>query len=426
MLSGRIKYKALVTEIKDNSHAICFLQEDACSQNPLPGFQKLEAFCSVLVELGLIETKLSLTTETEQRNELLQLWNTVEEHDKRPQQFTQLYRTHWGNTLYCRTKRDDLVDAAVIQKLKMAKRYAPAQQDISAQHNRLMYTLVKLLWLRSPQGSRTSPEKGTIFKAYERIQHQVSVEDSILSKAGIPLPKINIKTVRDFIRCQERLNATRQPSTITKTTSSAELPPAPHQPALLPPPDYPLMEYVPTPSMAGTKALKERAGVMELLTQPRPLLPLPIRAPQPLLPLPMRGTHATSTITRPVPSPSSATPETAGPSTWHPTMSAIQSIAIVPANTFTTSQSTDSPFYWSRATNYKRKLMDHPSDVGTKLPRFLQKLPSCKVCGQPTQGHKKFKKKSFCPVKMMSPSKGLDNRVYDSYEQFTSIVDSLE
>ena len=378
----------------------------------------------MLLEIGLTQGKLSLTTE--QRNRVLEAWNVVDELDKQPQQFNQLYRTHWGNTLYCRTKRDDLVEAAVVQRVKMAKRYAPAQQDISAQHNRLMYTLVKLLWLRSPQGSRTSPEKGTILKAYERIQHRVLVEDPILSKAGIPLPKINIKTVRDFIRCQERLlnlNATRQPSTITKTTSisSAELPPAPHQPAVLPPPDYPLMEYVPTPSMAGTKALKGRAGVMELLTQPRPLLPLPITAPQPL-PLPMRGTHATSTITRPVPSPSSATPETAGPSTWHPTMPAIQSIAIMPANTFTTSQSTDSPFYWSRATYYKRKLKDHPSDVGTKL----QKLPACKVCGQPTQGHKKYKKKSFCPVKMMSPSKGLDNRLYDSYEQFTSVVESLE
>ncbi|XP_046870064.1 uncharacterized protein LOC124462503 [Hypomesus transpacificus] len=123
---------------------------------------------SALLEIGLIDTKLSLTTE--QRNELLQLWNTVEEHDKRPQQFTQLHRTHWGNTLYCRTKRDDLVDAAVIQKLKMVKRYAPAQQDISALHNRLMYTLVKLLWLRSPQGSCSSPEKTTILKAYEWIQ----------------------------------------------------------------------------------------------------------------------------------------------------------------------------------------------------------------------------------------------------------------
>lgn len=179
----------------------------------------------------------------------------MEEHDKQPQQFNQLYRTHW----------DDLVDAAVVQRLKMAKRYAPAQQDISAQHNRLMYTLVKLLWLRSPHGSRSSPEKSTILKAYERVQHRILVEDPILCKAGIPLPKVNVKTVRDFIRHQERLlnlHATKQSSMITKTASisSADLPPAPHQPAVLPPPLHPLMEYVPTPSTAGTKVLKGKDG----------------------------------------------------------------------------------------------------------------------------------------------------------------------
>ncbi|KAJ8286543.1 hypothetical protein GJAV_G00040370 [Gymnothorax javanicus] len=176
-------------------------------------------------------------------NTVLEVWNAVEEHDKQPQQFHQLNRTHWGNTLYCRTKRDDPVDAAVIQRVKMAKCYAPAQQNISAQ-NRPTDTLVKLLWLRSPHGSRSSPEKSTILKAYERIQHRILVEDPVLCKAGIPLPKINIKTVRDFMRRQETLlilHATKQLSTTTKTTSisPADLPPAPHQPAVLPPPHYP-------------------------------------------------------------------------------------------------------------------------------------------------------------------------------------------
>lgn len=129
---------------------------------------------------------------TEHRNRLIAAWHTVEEH--------QLYRTHWGNTLYCQTKRDDLVDAAVIQRVKMAKHYALAQQDISAHHNRLMYTLVKLLWLGLPHSSKTSPEKTSILKAYERIQQCILVVDPVLSKVGIPLPKINIKMVCDFIR----------------------------------------------------------------------------------------------------------------------------------------------------------------------------------------------------------------------------------
>lgn len=57
----------------------------------------------MLVDLGLAEAKLSLTTE--QRNEVLQAWNAVEEHDKQPQKFNQLYWTHWDNTLYCRKKK---------------------------------------------------------------------------------------------------------------------------------------------------------------------------------------------------------------------------------------------------------------------------------------------------------------------------------
>lgn len=278
------------------------LQEDACSSNPLPGFEKLEMFCSVLVEISLIEDKLSLTTE--QRNKVLQTWNSVEEHDKQPQKFNQLYKTHWGNTLYCRTKRDDLVDAALIQRVKMAKRYAPAQHDISAQRNRLMYTLVKLLWLRSPQGSRNSPEKLSILKAYERIQHRILVEDAVLCKAGIPLPKINIKTVRDFICQQERilnLHATKHPSILTKITSisSAHLPPAPHQPPVLPPPDYPLLKYEPTPSTAGTKVLKGRSDLLMPVSQPQPPLP-PVTLPPPPPPPPIGKTPATSNITRPL------------------------------------------------------------------------------------------------------------------------------
>ncbi|XP_041941106.1 uncharacterized protein LOC121704716 [Alosa sapidissima] len=149
--------------------------EDACSANPLSGFQELKAFCATLVQLGGADQKLQLTTD--QHNAILDTWNAVEEHDKQPQKYHQLYRTHWGNTLYCRTKRDDLGDAALIQRVKMARRYAPAQQDISPQHNRLMYVLVKLLWLSAPQSSRIGQEKASILKAYERIQHRVLVDD---------------------------------------------------------------------------------------------------------------------------------------------------------------------------------------------------------------------------------------------------------
>lgn len=78
-----------------------FRQEDLCCQNLLSGIQQLEHFCSILVDIGLTEGKLSLNTK--ERKKMREAWNNVEEHDKQPQKFNKLYRTHWGNTLYCRT-----------------------------------------------------------------------------------------------------------------------------------------------------------------------------------------------------------------------------------------------------------------------------------------------------------------------------------
>ncbi|KAK9526353.1 hypothetical protein VZT92_015058 [Zoarces viviparus] len=84
-----------------------------------------------------------------------------------------------------------------------------------------------------------------------------------------------------------------------------------------------------------------------------------------------------------------------------------------------------SPPSWARAPQYKRKSLEQPSAVGVEVSR-MQNLPVCTCCGQPTQGHKKYNRKAFCPVKMMSTSKGLDNTVYNSYEHFTSVVDKVE
>ncbi len=85
-----------------------------------------------------------------------------------------------------------------------------------------------------------------------------------------------------------------------------------------------------------------------------------------------------------------------------------------------TSQSIDSPSAWARATLYKRKHTGNLTNVGAKKSQ-VQKLPVCTLCSQPTRGHKKYKKKTFCPVKMMSTSKGLNSRVYTSYEHFTQL-----
>lgn len=354
---------------------------------------------------------LSLTTE--QSNRLIEAWSAVEEHDKQPPKFHQLYKTHWGNALYCRTKRDNL---------------ALDQQDISSQHNRLMYTLVKLLWMESPQSTPASPES-TIAKAYERLQHRVLVEDPVLSKLGIPLPKIDTKTVCDFIRHQERLvnlRSTKLPSaTVLKTMliSSKELPLAPCQMSVLPPPDFPHMEFEHISSKAGTKVLKGRTDTA--MPVPKALLPkesVPI--PHLLLPVRVscvteRETPVTSIIIKPLAKiASSATRVIPATSTNTTPVSMSTSRA-------DTSQSIDSPSVWAKATLYKRKHTGNLTNVGAKKSH-VQKLPVCTLCSQRTQGHKKYKKKAFCPVKMMSTSKGLNSRVYTSYEDFTSVVDSRQ
>lgn len=175
------------------------------------------------------------------------------------------------------------------------------------------------------------------------------------------------------------------------------------------------MEYVPTP---GTKVLKGRTSMLVTTPQPPPqFLPLPVRTP------------ATSTITRPVLPLISST----GPSSTQPMLPADQPSILpvtppVPISPAVQPPSGQSPVVgssWSRSTQYRRKLADHPTELGVRLSR-VQHLPTCKVCRQTIQGHRKYKKKTFCPAIGRSPSKGLENRVFQNYEQFVSAVDQME
>ncbi|XP_073767304.1 uncharacterized protein si:ch211-243p7.3 isoform X2 [Danio rerio] len=381
----------LTTNETTTAHPPAF--EDACSSNPLPGFQQLERFCSLLADIGLSETKLSLTPY--QRNGIIDAWDAVEDHDKQPHKFLQQYRTRWGNTLYCRRKRDD-PEAAINPK------HYP---DI---HNRLMYTLVKLLWLGLPHSdSRTRElEKTSILETYDRIKHFILVEDPVLCKVGIPLPQITLKTICEVIRHQETLinvHPTRMPSSMilkTEPISLEDSPPAPSQPSGLPH-ESPKMKNQHIPIKEETKVLKKRSDAVVL-------------APfHPESHLPHQTNVALSTILRPLnPRILSTHPFT----------------QVTPASDRThvtkSSSQPDSHPSWSRATIYKRKHKDTLTQVGAKQSR-VHNLPICTLCQKPMQGHKKYKKKNFCPVKMMSPSKGLDNRVFSSYEHFMTIIEMM-
>ncbi|XP_047667899.1 uncharacterized protein LOC125140999 [Tachysurus fulvidraco] len=125
---------ASLSTADDNSTVNPPAFEDACSPNPLPGFQKLETFCSLLVEICLAENKLSLTTE--QRCKILEAWNAgrnmISSHR------SLISCTGPTGVTPSTVGRKGMMD--VIHRVKMAKRYAPAQQDIGSQHNRHIST----------------------------------------------------------------------------------------------------------------------------------------------------------------------------------------------------------------------------------------------------------------------------------------------
>ncbi|KAL2076465.1 hypothetical protein ACEWY4_027929 [Coilia grayii] len=129
-------------------------------------------------------------------------------HDHSIQQFDSLYSARWGNALFGRTSGDP-AEASLMQKLKFGKRYSTAHL-LDARKNRLMYCTIKQLWLHPDCGgkARGSSLKHQITTMYQRMQQRVTVDDPELSKLGIPILKINTKSVSEFIRRQEALSAT--------------------------------------------------------------------------------------------------------------------------------------------------------------------------------------------------------------------------
>ena len=102
-------------------------------------------------------------------------------------------------------------------QINMGKRYAPAVQ-IDPVKTRLMYVLVKLLWLLpgTVDGASPGSRNKQIERLYMRVEQRI-LENPCLSKLNIPLPKINAKVVSTTIRQQEKrsnLLATQQPKVL--------------------------------------------------------------------------------------------------------------------------------------------------------------------------------------------------------------------
>jgi hypothetical protein len=342
----------------------------------LPGYGKLELLSKILVEVGSDESKLSINSET--RSRIIEAWNSLEEHDKKPQNFRSAYQSRWGNTMYGRTK-GDAAEATVTQKIKFNLRYTPAQL-IDPKKNRLVYCTIKHLWLCHNKESTKafSPDKIRIHKSYERIQHRVLVEDPILSKLGIPLPKINTKCIRDFMRRQEALassHSTAQGSAIQtriKSISSLTLPDTPKLPTTIEKNKRPEMMYRETICRAGQKATKKREDLAELESRQTMV----------------KSEHNTSSL---------------------------DSNSLQSSSTF---------IGIARSTAYKRRQYNNKSNpILDKYPRLNN--PKCLLCKKPTQGHKKYKKKTWCEDTKQSSSKGLSNKTFIDFEHFKSEIDEL-
>nr|XP_015798210.2 uncharacterized protein LOC107374568 isoform X1 [Nothobranchius furzeri] len=206
-------------------------------------------------------------------------------------------------------------------------------------------------------------------------------------------------------------HATRQPVTKLTSISAADVPPTPLQPAVLPPPSYPVTDFKFTESTAGTKDSKRTDLVMPVsrsAPQPQPGSQTPMRCEPVVASSASLVSKSPGHAVRPI----------------LPKVTPVQSSSVSSQPPGATATSSPSPS-WSRATLYKRKQQGLSFLVGGKKSR-VQNNPVCTICGQMTQGHNKYKNKAFCPVKKMSTSKGLTGIKFERFEDFKLAVDSKD
>ncbi|XP_055012230.1 calcium-binding protein 4-like [Boleophthalmus pectinirostris] len=260
---------------------------------------------------------------------------------------------------------------ALVQKLKFSKRYSAAHL-LDSRKNRLMYCVIKQLWLHPDCGckARGSPLKHSITKIYQQMQQRVTVDDLVLSKLGISILKINSKSISEFMRRQAALSATnvtdpglgilRRHQSISSTSQA----PAPGLPDELPHTSRPQVHCDIAPSLAGKRMLKTRV-VRKWVRKPKPQPPPapPLLSSSPLLLPPPPLFPAASTAPGP-------------PPTGRPTQ-------VTPA----------------RSTIYERR---RSLLSGSSVRDPIVYL--CALCGHPTQGHKKYLKKTNAGTPKDSPA----------------------
>eukprot|EP00920_Eleutheroschizon_duboscqi_P027203 GHVT01066553.1.p1 GENE.GHVT01066553.1~~GHVT01066553.1.p1 ORF type:complete len:342 (-),score=4.23 GHVT01066553.1:103-1128(-) len=329
------------------------MQEDVCGANPLPGYGQVEQLSLLLVDIAMQKGKLSIDPKT--RAAVITAWDELKEHDKAPTKFKAAYNSKWGNTLYGRTKGDP-TEAALIQRIKFNKRHTPAHL-IDAKQNRLVYCIIKHMWLKAASAGTSSPSKRTVTDLYQVMQQRVNNDDPILSQLGMPLPHINSKCVAAFIKRQTSLaslNSIKPTSTIVRREESVSdigLPDAPELPPTIPQSCRPQVEYIHTDSRAGQKKVKRR------VSKP-PSVPLLLTS----VAVSGEGTGSGEGIL------ALPTEETVS----------------VCTNT------TDSGAYRGEARSTMYKRLKCEKEGAAKKRKYS--TPTCVLCNLPSQGHKKYKR----------------------------------
>jgi hypothetical protein len=143
--SMQLSESAVATE-----HDVC--EEDVLGPCHLPGYQHVENLCSILLKLSHTLDRISFTQE--ERNSVIAAWNKLDLHDRNIQQFDRVYSSRWGYAYFGRTNGDP-DEAATVQRLKFGKRHAAAH-PVNPRKNRLVYCLLKMMWLET---DTTSPQK---------------------------------------------------------------------------------------------------------------------------------------------------------------------------------------------------------------------------------------------------------------------------
>ncbi|KAK0138577.1 hypothetical protein N1851_024889 [Merluccius polli] len=328
--------------------------EDVCGPNHLPGYEHIEELSKVLVDIALEEGKLAISNATRQK--VIAAWNKLDLHNRNIQQFDSLYSARWGNTLFSRTDGDP-AELSLIQKLKFSKRYSAAHllDSRKKQADVLPHQTALAASQLWRQGSRVTAETSG-------DKDRVTVDDAELSKLGIPILKINSK--------QEASSARNV------TDHRFDCPPlTPLKPQRQ---NYQRKDLTPAGlrwSMRSHHLWQEQ----DCLKQESPV-------PSPFVL--NRHHYQAKQVSKPP-----------SPVRWrcqHP------NLCHLPCR---------------RLPRGLLSLQRDQRSTKEKEPSRQMKVYLCALCGQPTQGHKKYRKKTFCEVSKSSTSQGCSGKTFETFRR---------